>query len=172
MAMTRNAMMAVALVAGTPAFAIAQEQKVPLPDVHVTAPATTESFITRGFTPYDGHVRVEEDKWPAIPCATARISAGPNGKCQTGTPTENFLSRSAAEPGNCMIYHQLVTFQVGTLSVEADSLIFDPYKIVSGSGTGHQNKNCFVWSGYLRPLTDSRRGSGWRNLVLAKPLST
>jgi len=159
--------------------ASAQGKLAPLPDVNVTAPPTTESFITRGFTPYDGNVRVEEDKWPAIPCATARISAGPEGKCQTGTPTENFLSRSASEPGDCVIYHQLVTFHTGTLSVEADSKIFDPYKIVSGSSTGHQGKNCFVWSGYLRPLTDfpdmnqvTRRGTGWRNLVLGKPLST
>jgi hypothetical protein len=159
--------------------ASAQEKLAPLPDVNVTAPATTESIITRGFTPYDGHVRVEEDKWPAIPCATARISAGPDGKCQTGTPTENFLSRSGGEPGNCVIYHQLVMFHTGPMSVEADSMIFDPYKIVSGSPTGHQDKNCFVWSGYLRPLTDfpdmnqvTRRGTGWRNLVLGKPLST
>lgn len=159
--------------------AIAQEKQTPLPDVNVTAPAKTESFITRGFTPYDGHVRVEEDKWPAIPCATARISAGLDGKCQTGTPTENFLSRSGGEPGNCIIYHQLVTFQTATLSVEADSMIFDPYKIVSGSPTGHQSGNCFVWSGYLRPLTDfpdmnqvTRRGTDWHNLVQGKPLST
>ena len=159
--------------------ASAQEKLAPLPDVNVTAPATTESFITRGFTPYDGNVRVEEDKWPAIPCATARISAGPDGTCQTGTPTENFLSRSGGEPGNCVIYHQLVMFHTGPMSVEADSMIFDPYKIVSGSPTGHQDKNCFVWSGYLRPLTDfpdmnqvTRRGTGWRNLVLGKPLST
>jgi hypothetical protein len=159
--------------------AAAQEKQAPLPDVNVTAPATTESFVTKGFTPYDGNVRVEEDKWPVIPCATARISAGPNGTCQTGTPTENFLSRSGGEPGNCIIAHQLVTFQTGSLSVEADTMIFDPYKIVSGSPTGHQDKNCFIWSGYQRPLSDfpdmnrvTRRGGGWRNLVIAKPVST
>jgi hypothetical protein len=159
--------------------AAAQEKQAPLPDVNVTAPATTESFITKGFQPYDGNPRVEEDKWPVIPCTTARISASAGGTCQTGTPTENFLTRSADEPGNCMIAHQLVTFQLGTLSVEADTMIFDPYKIVSGSPTGHQDKNCFVWSGYLRPLSDfpdmnqvTRHGIGWHNLIVEKPLST
>jgi hypothetical protein len=168
-----------ALILAYAGSALAQTAQAPLPDVNVTAPATTESFITRGFTPYDGNVKVEEDKWPTIPCATARISAGPDGKCQTGTPTENFLSRANGEPGNCVIYHQLVTFQTGVSSVEADSFIFDPYKVVSGSPTGHQDKNCFIWSGYLRPLADfpdmnqvTRRGTGWRNLVVGKPLST
>jgi hypothetical protein len=166
-----------AIVCGS---AEAQERQAPLPDVNVTAPRTTESFITRGFAPYDGNVRVEEDKWPIIPCATARISTTTGaGTCQTGTPTENFLSRALGEPGNCVISHQLVTFRTGTLSAEADSMIFDPYKIVSGSPTGHQDKNCFVWSGYLRPLSDfpgmnqmTRRGAGWHNLVVDKPLST
>jgi hypothetical protein len=50
--------------------AVAQEKQAPLPDVNVTAPATPNgSFITRGFTsPFVGHTRVEEDKWPVIPC--------------------------------------------------------------------------------------------------------
>jgi hypothetical protein len=159
--------------------AAAQEKQAPLPDVNVTAPATTLSFITKGFQPYDGNTRVEENKWPVIPCATARISAGAGATCQTGTPTENFLSRANGEPGNCIIAHQLVTFQLGALSVEADTMIFDPYKIVSGSPTGHQDKNCFIWSGYLHPLSDfpdmnqvTRRGAGWHNPMIAQPLSS
>ena len=89
------------------------------------------------------------------------------------------MSLSGSEPPNCMIYHQLVTFQLGSLSVEADSFIFDPFKVVSGSPTGHQDKNCVVWSGYLRPPDDfrdmnqvTRRGTGWRNFVKGDPLST
>src|SRR5215475_2750896 len=78
----------------------AQQPQTPLPDVNVTAPAVPkESFITRGFTtPYTGHTRVEDDKWPVIPCATARISTVVGGTCQTGMPTETFMSLSGGEP--------------------------------------------------------------------------
>lgn len=177
---TRHAAMMGTLIAVVAAPAFAQEQKIPLPDVNVTAPANTESFITRGFTsPYAGHTRVEEDKWPVIPCATSRISSVAGGTCQTGMPTETFMSLSNSEAPNCIIYHQLVTFQTGTLSVEADSFIFDPFKVVSGSPTGHQDKNCVVWSGYLRLPDDfhdmnqvARRGTNWQNFVKGNPLST
>src|SRR5215469_1380419 len=110
----------------------AQQQQTPLPDVNVTAPAAPkESVITRGFTtPYTGHIRVEEDKWPVIPCSTARLSSVVGGTCQTGMPTETWMSLSNNEAPNCIIYHQLVTFQTRALSVEADSFIFDPYKVV------------------------------------------
>jgi hypothetical protein len=163
--------------------ALAQTTQTPLPDVNVTAPATPhESFVTRGFTsPYAGHTRVEEDKWPVIPCASARISTATGaGTCQNGAPTETSLSlASNATSPNCTIYHQLVTFQVGALSIEADTLIFDPYKIVAGSPTGHQDKNCFVWSGYLRLPDDfhdmnqvTRRGGNWQNFTKADQLRT
>jgi hypothetical protein len=162
------------------AGALAQQKTTPLPDVNVTAPANTESFITKGFTtPYTGHTRVEEDKWPVIPCSISRISAVTGGTCQTGSPTETWMSLSNDEAPNCIIYHQLVTFQTSTLSVEADSYIFDPYKVVSGSPTGHQDKNCVVWSGYLRLPNDfhdmnqvTRRGTNWQNFVKGSPLST
>ena len=176
----RHAAMMGTLIAVVAAPTFAQEQKVPLPDVNVTAPANTESFITRGFTtPYAGHTGVEEDKWPVIPCSTSRISSVAGGTCQTGMPTETFMSLSNGEAPNCIIYHQLVTFQTGTLSVEADSFIFDPFKVVSGSPTGHQDKNCVVWSGYLRLPDDfhdmnqvTRRGANWQGFVKGNPLST
>ena len=153
---------------------------MPLPDVNVTAPAVPhESFITRGFTtPYTGRTRVEEDKWPVIPCTTSRVSSVVGGTCQNGTPTETFMSLSHDEAPNCIIYHQLVTFRTGVLSVEADSFIFDPYKVVSGSPTGHQDKDCYVWSGLRLPddFHDmnqvTRRGAQWQNFVKGDPLST
>jgi hypothetical protein len=161
--------------------AVAQDKQAPLPDVNVTAPAVPkESFITRGFTnPYTGHTRVEEDKWPVIPCSTARISSVAGGTCQNGAPTETFmsLSHNGSEP-NCIIYHQLVTFQTGVLSVEADTFIFDPYKVVSGSPTGHQDKDCNVWSSLRLPddFHDmnqvTRRGTNWQNFVKGSPLRT
>jgi hypothetical protein len=89
------------------------------------------------------------------------------------------MSLSNDEAPNCIIYHQLVTFQIGTLSAEADSFIFDPYKVVSGSPTGHQDKSCVVWSGYLRLPDDffdmnqvTRRGTNWQNFIKGNPLST
>lgn len=176
----RSAACAALFIALTRA-ALSQNTQPPLPDVNVTAPANTESFITRGFTtPYAGHIRVEEDKWPVVPCATARIStASGGGTCQNGAPTETSMSLAGRQEPNCTIYHQLVTFQTGALAVEADSLIFDPFKIVSGSPTGHQDKNCLVWSGYLRLPDDfhdmnqvARRGTNWQNFVKGNPLST
>jgi hypothetical protein len=74
--------------------AVAQEKQAPLPDINVTAPAAPNgSFITRGFTsPFVGHTRVEEDKWPVIPCTTSRISSVVGGTCQTGAPTQTWMS--------------------------------------------------------------------------------
>jgi hypothetical protein len=178
-----GAAMAAAAMIACHGVAAQQPTQTPLPDVNVTAPAAPhESFVTRGFTtPYVGHTRVEEDKWPVIPCASARISTTTGaGTCQNGAPTETSLSLSSNSTSpNCTIYHQLVTFQVGALSVEADTLIFDPYKIVAGSPTGHQDKNCFVWSGYLRLPDDfhdmnqvTRRGSNWQNFANADKLRT
>jgi hypothetical protein len=63
----------------------------------------------------------------------------------------------------------LTTFEDGPLAVEADALIFDPYKITA---VGHPAKNCTVWSGFLDLPNDfkdlnqvTRRGDNWRNFT-------
>jgi hypothetical protein len=144
--------------------ALAQQTHVVVPEVSVTAPAPS----TRGFSPFAESTRVEEDKWPQIPCTTSRISFGVGGKCQNGNPTETFLmlSSNSGRDKRCGIAHQLTIFQNGPLSVEADALIFDPYKVTA---VGFQDKDCSVWSGFLNLPDDfkdlnqvTRRGGNWR----------
>jgi hypothetical protein len=156
--------------------ALAQNVQAPLPDVSVIAPAVPQQV--NPFKPYSTNTRVEETKWPEIPCGVSRIALGPGGKCQTGTPVETFLTMSGGSNvgnGRCDIAHQLATVDNGRYQVEADVLIFDPYKVTA---YGHQDKNCFVWSGYTNMPDDfhdmnqmTRRGSGWRNFVKGAPQS-
>jgi hypothetical protein len=160
--------------------ALAQTQQAPLPDVNVTAPGPAPP-PAKAFSPFSTNTRVEESKWPEIPCNTARIALGPGSKCQNGGPTESFLTMSGGlantgSNGVCDIAHQLAIIGNGRYQVEADVLIFDPYKITA---IGHPDKNCFVWSGYTTMPNDfydmnqvTRRGTGWRNFMKGDPQST
>jgi hypothetical protein len=159
------------------AIAASAQQSAPLPDVQVIAPAVPQQV--NPFQPYSSNTRVEEAKWPEVPCNLSRIALGPGSKCQTGTPVETFLTGAGAPHSGmsrCDIAHQLVTLGNGRYMVEADTLIFDPYKVTA---YGHQDKNCFVWSGYTNLPDDfrdmnqvTRRGTGWRNFVKGAPQST
>src|ERR1700730_8149059 len=53
-----------------------------LPGVLVTAPPITPPW--KKFSPYLGNTRVEEDKWPSIPCAGSRIVFAGAGNCKRG----------------------------------------------------------------------------------------
>jgi hypothetical protein len=152
----------------------AQQPQAPLPEVSVTAPAPPSR--QKGFTPYTSHTRVEEDKWPVIPCTggISRVELGAGGKCQYGGATETFMAAMGrgTTDTQCDISHQLVISDTGRYRIEADVLIFDPYKIVAGPATGHLDKWCYIWSGYrdipqefydMNQVT--RRGTAWRNLV-------
>jgi hypothetical protein len=153
----------------------AQQTLQPLPDVSVTAPAPAPP-MSKAFSPFSTHTRVEEDKWPVIPCigGISRIEFGTGAKCQNGSPTETFMSAAGAQDFDtqCDISHQLMIADDGRYRVEADVLIFDPYKIVAGPATGHLDKNCTIWSGF-RHLPDdfvdmnqvTRRATNWRNFV-------
>jgi hypothetical protein len=59
-------------------------QTLGLPDVTVTAPPITPSW--KKWNPYSSNPRVEEEKWPDIPCGDSRISAGGATNCRTGPP--------------------------------------------------------------------------------------
>jgi len=152
--------------------ALAQQQSQPLPDVNVTAQAPIKNI--NPFNPFSGNTRVEEDKWPVIPCQGARIDLGAGARCQTGTQVENFMTM--AQSGRCDIARQLAMVKNARYEAEADVMIFDPYKVTA---TGHQMKNCTVWTGYtnmpdnFRDMNQmTRRGSGWRNFVKGAPQST
>jgi hypothetical protein len=154
---------------------LAQQAQTTLPEVEVTAPAVPPPPPPQ-FPPSMGMLgktRVEEDKWVEVPCGSSRMNAAAAaGKCQTGPLVQSFLSYMAGEPpigyGDCTIVHPLVIAVIGRFAVEADVLVFDPYKVTAGPYNG----KCTVWSGYEH-LTDdfrdmnqvTRRGVGWRNFV-------
>jgi hypothetical protein len=151
-----------------------------LPDVTVTAPKITPSW--KRWNPYSTNPRVEEDKWPDIPCGAARISSGTASTCKTGPllghegmglPSNNVTSVDAS---NCRIAHDLVITNLGNLVIEADAIVVDPYYV---SAIGSQHKGCYVQSHYSDLREDfpdmnhiTRKGSGWRDYLESGNLTT
>ena len=149
-----------------------------LPDVSVTAPKLTPSW--KKYSPYLGDTRVEETKWPDIPCVGSRIASAAAGSCKRGpsfgpaalgTPQ----GASSIQISNCKIAHDLVMTNVGTLKVEADVQTFDPDYV---SSIGFQHRACFVESGYSDLREDfpdmnqmTREGNNWRNFREAGDIS-
>lgn len=155
--------------------AAAQQAQTTLPELSVTAPKTTRP--PEWYAPRPGilgHVRVEEDKWPEIPCSSAHIDAAASGTCQDGPKviaTQAYIGGSANVPfayGSCTIYHPLITTTIGRFAVEADVLVFDPYR-----QTGDRyNGSCTIWSGFKNLPDDfrdmnrvARQGTGWHDFV-------
>lgn len=148
---------------------------MPLPEVTVTAPPITPSY--KKFTPYFGNPRVEEDKWPDIPCSASRIGFTTPSSCKTGSPQETMTpALPGIQQSNCRIAHDLVMTNSGNLAIEADAMIFDPYYV---SAIGHQHSYCYAESGYS-DLRDefpdmnwtTRQGNEWRNFLAGEDLST
>src|SRR5207248_4967727 len=77
-----GAAMLAALAAGLSASAWSADTSLILPEVTVTAPPVTPEW--KKWNPYGGSIRVEEDKWPDIPCSASRIAAGAATGCKTG----------------------------------------------------------------------------------------
>src|ERR1700730_16692312 len=72
-----------ATIAGSGPDAVgADAQNLPLPDVTVTAPPITPPW--KKWSPYLGNPRVEETKWPDIPCNNSRIASGAASACKAG----------------------------------------------------------------------------------------
>ena len=160
-----------ALLAST--SAVAQIPQATLPEVVVTAPSGPPAVRPERTPGMLGKMRVEEDKWPEIPCGGARIGIVTGGKCQVGPMLITAMAYLGASNvpnayGPCDISHQLVTADIGRFSVEADVTVFDPYKITADQ----YNSRCTVWSGYEHLPGDfqdmnqvARRGVDWRNFV-------
>jgi len=145
-----------------------------LPEVNVTAPASTVPPYKK-WVPYFGNPRVEEDKWPDIPCGASRINSAATGSCKTGTSQET-LAPAGFQQSNCRIAHDLVMTTLGALTLEADVMVFGPYYV---SAIGHQHRNCYVESPFLHLADDfpdmnrmTRKGNAWRNLVEQGDVST
>jgi hypothetical protein len=76
-----------AIACSAPAGAADEQKVVPLPEVTVTAPPPTTPPAKK-FVPYFGNPRVEEDKWPDIPCSDSRVGVAAAATCKTGRPHE------------------------------------------------------------------------------------
>ena len=172
------------LLAGVIIWAIsavfpATAQNIGLPEVTVTAPPVTPSW--KKWNPYSSNPRVEEEKWPDIPCSASRIASGAAANCQTGPPLGHegmglANSNIAINQSNCRMAHDLVITDLGNLVIEADAVVVDPYFV---SATGSQHNACYAQSRYSDLREDfpdmnqmTRRGSGWRNFVESGDLST
>jgi len=162
--------LAFAVIAGNIASSgWAQTPEATLPEVTVTAPRSPPRPAPPQ-TGMLGNLRVDEQRWPVIPCAGARIGAVTSGRCQVGPSviTAAAYMGSSNVPnayGPCTIAHQLITTDIGRFSVEADVEVFDPYKLTADQ----YNARCTVWSGYDHLPGDfhdmnqvTRRGIGWR----------
>jgi len=155
-----------------------QTEPLFLPNVTVTAPAPpieAPYLRDRSYArnPYSGRYRVEEDKFPEVPCTAARIASPTAGRCLQGYRMIPGATDQITNPkggSNCDLALDVVMYSVGNLSIEADTLIFDPYKTTA---IGQQTSQfCYVNGnpGYdLEDFQDmnqmTRRGTNWRNSV-------
>jgi hypothetical protein len=159
------------------AYAQAGQPAVPnagviTPTAPVVPPYLRDPWKSYERNPYFGRYRVEEQNFPQVPCSQTRIAFGPGGKCLQGyrlgiAPFTGWRGSSNL----CDLALDVVIDTTGRLSIEADILVFDPYK-VTGSG-GAQPRYCYVRSylGYdqedfqdMNQVT--RRGTNWHNLVI------
>jgi len=120
--------------------------------------------------PYAGRYRVEEDKFAKVPCNVTRIASSAGGNCLQGyrlTPGEAIATNRTGTV--CDMALDVVMYNVGNLSIEASTLIFDPYKVTA---IGFSAKFCYVNAHPSYDQEDfrdmnqvTRRASNWRNLV-------
>jgi hypothetical protein len=119
--------------------ASAQDSKLSVPNVTVTAPAAPveppymrDPWKAYSRNPYFGRYRVEEDKFSEVPCTQTRIAFSQGGRCLQGYrrgvagggTTSQFGSSSPCDMGL-----DVVIDTVEKLAIEADILGFDPYKV-------------------------------------------
>ncbi len=133
---------------GSDAFG-ADPPNLPLPDVMVTAPPITPPW--KKWSPHMGNPRVEEAKWPDIPCNNSRIASGAASACKAGPPLNPPAigvpqGNPSIQVSNCRIAHDLVMTNDRNLKIEADVLVFDPTYV---SAIGHQHRGCFVEAGSI-----------------------
>jgi hypothetical protein len=156
----------------------AQETKqLPLPQVTVTAPAAPveppylrNPWKSYERNPYAGRYRVEEDKFAKVPCHVTRIASSAGGNCLQGyrlTPGDAIVTNRTGTV--CDMALDVVMYNVGNLSIEASTLIFDPYKVTA---IGFSATFCYVQAHPSYGQEDfqdmnqvTRRGTNWRNLV-------
>jgi len=171
----------VLILASAPGVFAQPSEQLLLPNVTVTAPAPPVSPPYLGGdpgkayqrNPYSGRYRVDEDTFREVPCAATRIASAAGGRCLQGYRLLPGATDQISNPkggSNCDLSLDVVVYHVGNLSIEADTLIFDPYKLTA---IGHQTSQfCYVNGNLGYDLEDfrdmnqvTRRGTNWRNLV-------
>jgi hypothetical protein len=157
----------------------AEAQSVGLPEVTVTAPPVIPQW--KKWSPYSSNPRVEEEKWPQIPCSGSRISSDAAAACRTGPPLGHEgmglpSGNLSIDASNCRMVHDLVITDTGNLMIEADAVVVDPYFV---SAIGSQHKACYAQAHFSHLRNDfpdmnqmTPRGSAWRNFVENGDLST
>jgi len=118
--------------------ALAQDPKVAIPDVTVTAPATPLTVPPylqnpgQGGSlrnPVFGRYRNEEDKFVQQPCGTTRLSSAiAGGTCLVGYRLDAGQMRTT---NSCDTGLDVVMYNAGNVAVEADILSFDPQKVTA-----------------------------------------
>ena len=157
----------------------AQDSKLSLPDVAVIAlagpfepPYMRDPGKAYARNPYFGRYRVEEDKFSEVPCTQTRIAFGAGGKClqgyRLGPPGPSGAAGNNSNP--CDMALDVVIDTPGKLAIEADILVFDPFKVMP---TGSPPRWCYIhgYTGYdqedfLDMNQVTRRGTNWHNLVV------
>ena len=144
---TASLVLALAIV-GSSAGALGADGSMVLPEVTVTAPPVAPAW--KKWNPYGGSTRVEEDKWRDIPCSASRIAAGAATGCKTGPLLSHAgvglpANDRSVDWSNCKMAHDLVMTRLGTLTVEADVIVVDPYFV---SAIGPMHKGCAAQSGF------------------------
>jgi hypothetical protein len=166
-----------ALLACGACGAYAQENKLSVPNVTVTAPATPveppylrNPWKSYERNPYAGRYRVEENKFAEVPCNVTRIASSAGGKCLQGYRLAPGMALLHQNGGlRCDMALDVVMYNVGNLSIEASTLIFDPYKLAAN---GMPGRYCYVHGNPSYGQEDfqdmnqvTRRGANWRNLA-------
>jgi hypothetical protein len=151
-----------------------------VPPVTVTAPAFVplylrrtpgDFFNTKAYrrNPYVGNNRVEEDKFTQVPCSKNRIAYEAADYCLEGyhlLPGQLYGTERPAS--SCQIDHDVTIYNINNLSVEADVLVFDPYKLTADAG--YPPPTCYVagFNGYDRDDFEdmnrvTRAGTDWHD---------
>lgn len=159
----------------------AQEIKqLTLPNVTVTAPkpAVQPPYLrgdpSKAFVrnPYFGRFRVDEDKFPQVPCTDTRISAVSSGNCLLGyrltSGIASFALRATGAENNCDMALDVVIYNIDNLAIEADVVIFDPLKLTA---KGYPTVDCYISGNTSYNEEDfqdmnqvTRRGTNWHDL--------
>ncbi len=172
-----RAVAAMAIISSASGADAEEARQLTVPNVTVTAPAAPvappylrDPGKAYQRNPYTGRYRVEEDHFREVPCTATRIASAAGGKCLLGYRLLPGATDQITNPkggSNCDLSLDVVTYSTGNLSIEADTLVFDPYKVTA---IGFHSAYCYVNgnSGYdqedfqdMNQVT--RRGANWRN---------